>query len=242
MARPLFQLGNRLALCAALVRGGVPVADIGTDHGYLPIWLIKTGKTPRAVAADINEGPLQAARCNGARYGVGEKLSFLLSDGLGGLVPGDAGDIVIAGMGGQLILRMVEETPWLKDPQIQLVLQPMSCAPVLRVGLWQAGFFIGEERACVDGGKVYSVFTARFAGPGAMGEMPLLYPYMGRLEAGSEETRLYGEKQARELENQRKGAAHRGEGEREAALGAALAALRGTYLIKKDGMADGTDL
>lgn len=226
MARPLFQLGPRLSLCASLVREGAAVADIGTDHGYLPIWLLKTGRCPRAIAADINASPLEAARRNAARYGA--KMRLLLSDGLQGLGPGDAEDIVIAGMGGELILRMAGETPWLRNPGKRLVLQPMSCGPQLRAGLWDLGFSILEERACLDSGKVYAAFSAAFTGKN--GPMPLLYPYMGRLEPGSPAVRLYAEKQARILENQRKGAAHLGETARAKALGDAMEALREAYL------------
>jgi len=180
------------------------------------------------VAADINEGPLCAAKSNGARYGVGEELRFLLSDGLAGLGPGDADDIVIAGMGGQLILRIVGETPWLRDADKQLVLQPMSCAPYLRAGLWELGFRITEERACVDSGKVYSAFSAAFTGE--TDDMPFLFPYMGGLRPGSREVRLYAEKQERELMNQCKGAAHVGDRVREEELSAVLGALREMYL------------
>ncbi len=228
MARPLFTLSPRLTLCAQLTRPGASVADIGTDHGYLPIWLLKTGRCPRAVAADINEGPLGAARANGARYGAGEGLRFLLSDGLRALGPEDAEDIVIAGMGGELMLRMIGETPWLRDPGKRLILQPMSWAPQLRQGLWGLGFPIIEERACVDGGRAYSAFSVSFGGE--QGEMPPLYPYMGRLEPGSPEVRLYAQKQARILENQRKGAAHRGETARAQSLGDVIQALENTYL------------
>ena len=100
--RPLFSLGPRLALCAALVREGSPLCDVGTDHAYLPIWLLKTGKVPRALACDINPGPLEAARRDGAKYEVGEELSFRLSDGLRAVLPQEAGDVVLAGMGGEL--------------------------------------------------------------------------------------------------------------------------------------------
>lgn len=227
MPRPLFQLGPRLALCAALVRPDVPVADIGTDHGYLPIWLLKTGKSPRAVAADINPGPLQTAKANGARYGVGEGLRFLLSDGLRGLSPQDADDIVIAGMGGEMILRIVEEALWLRDPEKRLVLQPMSCAPQLREGLWRLGFPIMEEHACLDGGKVYSAFSARFTGEN--GPMSLLYPYMGRLEPGGPAVREYAVKAARGLMKQLQGARHTGDRERGQALSEALETLAQTY-------------
>lgn len=228
MGRPLFQLGPRLALCAGLVRPGVPVADIGSDHGYLPIWLLKAGRCPRAVAADINQGPLAAARANGARYEVGDGLRFLLSDGLDGLGAEDAEDVVIAGMGGPLILRIAARAPWLRDPGKRLVLQPMSGAPELRAGLWELGFRILEERACVDGGKVYSAFAAAFGG--AEGVMPFLYPYMGGLRPGGLEVRLYAEKQLRILENQRKGAAHLGEQAKVEELSAVMEGLRENYL------------
>ena len=154
MMRPLFQLGPRLALCAALVRQGSSLCDVGTDHAYLPIWLLKTGKISRALACDINPGPLEAARREGAKYGVGEELSFRLSDGLRAVSPQEAEDTVIAGMGGELILRIVLETPWLRDSSKRLVLQPMSSVPQLRRGLAQGGFAVLEAEAVVDGGKV----------------------------------------------------------------------------------------
>ena len=163
--RPLFSLGPRLALCAALVREGSPLCDVGTDHAYLPIWLLKTGKVPRALACDINPGPLEAARRDGAKYEVGEELSFRLSDGLQAVLPQEAGDVVLAGMGGELILRIVGETPWLRDGAKRLVLQPMSSVAELRRGLAELGFQVLQEQAVVDGGKVYSAFSAPTKGP-----------------------------------------------------------------------------
>lgn len=225
MARPLFQLGPRLNLCASLVREGAVVADIGTDHGYLPIWLLKTGRCPRAVGTDVHEGPLRAARKNAARYGA--EMEFLLTDGLHGLGPGDAEDVVMAGMGGELILRLVREAPWLQRAEKRLVLQPMSCAQKLREGLWALGFSILEEHACLDGGKVYSAFCAGFTGE--RGPMPLLYPYMGRLEPGGPAVKEYAVKAARGLMKQLQGARHTGNREREQALSEALEALVRTY-------------
>ena len=81
--RPLFQLGPRLALCAALVRQGGSLCDVGTDHAYLPIWLLKTGKISRALACDINPGPLEAARRDGEKYGVGESSPSVCLMGCG---------------------------------------------------------------------------------------------------------------------------------------------------------------
>ena len=163
--RPLFQLGPRLALCASLVREGSTLCDVGTDHGYLPIWLLKTGKIPKALACDINPGPLEAARRDGAKYGVGEELSFRLSDGLEAVSPEEAEDIAIAGMGGELILRIVTQAPWLRDPQKRLILQPMSSVPELRLGLRDLGFAVLQEEAVEDGGKCTPPFLPSTRAP-----------------------------------------------------------------------------
>lgn len=206
------RLGLRLALCARLVRDGAVVADIGTDHGYLPVWLIQTGKTPRAVAGDVNPGPLETARRNARRGGVEDRLRLVLGDGLEGIGPEDADDVVIAGMGGELILRIVSGADWLREPDKRLVLQPMSAADKLRVGLWRLGFQVMEEFAVEDGGKVYSAFSARYAG-----ELPpygRLYPYMGALRPGDPAADRYAVKTVRGLMNRLRGAEHEGDQER----------------------------
>lgn len=226
--RPLFSLGPRLALCAALVREGSPLCDVGTDHAYLPIWLLKTGKIPRALACDINPGPLEAARRDGAKYEVGEALSFRLSDGLRAVLPQEAGDVVLAGMGGELILRIVGETPWLRDGEKRLVLQPMSSVPELRLGLRALGFAVLEEHAAVDGGKVYSAFAAQYVGEPP--ETGPLYPYLGKLVPGEPGTERYAEKVLRELANRLQGARHSGAQAQAAELEARMAAIRDTYL------------
>ena len=144
--KTLFQLGSRLGLCAAMVRPGCRLADIGTDHGYLPVWLAKTGVIRSAVAADVREGPLQSARQNIERYGVEEQVTARLSDGLDLVSAQEADDIVIAGMGGELIARLVDRAAWLRDPQKHLILQPNE----LRGRF--AGFPLGERIRCVPGG------------------------------------------------------------------------------------------
>ena len=219
--RPLFSLGPRLALCAALVREGSPLCDVGTDHAYLPIWLLKTGKVPRALACDINPGPLEAARRDGAKYEVGEELSFRLSDGLRAVSPQEAGDVVLAGMGGELILRIVGETPWLRDGAKRLVLQPMSSVAEL-------GFQVLQEQAVVDGGKVYSAFSAAYQG--APVENGSLYPYLGKLIPGAPHVEDYARKVLRSLEAQRQGALHQGDSQRAAQLGELLSQIGQTYL------------
>lgn len=208
--RPLFQLGPRLALCARLIRGGRPLCDVGSDHAYLPIWLLKSGRVPRALAADINPGPLETAAGNAKRYGVEDRLSLRQSDGLREVGPEEAEDIVIAGMGGELILRIVEEASWLRDPSKWLVLQPMSSPRELRLGLLRLGFEVASEEAVEDGGRPYSAFSAQYVGtpPGETA----IFPWMGKLEPGGEAVRKYGEKVLRDMKGRLEGAL-RGRGE-----------------------------
>lgn len=227
--RPLFQLGSRLALCAGFVREGTVLCDVGTDHAYLPIWLLKTGKISRALACDIRPGPLETARKDGAKYEAGEGLSFRLSDGLRQVSPEEAEDVVIAGMGGELILRIVEETPWLRDPGKRLVLQPMSSVPELRLGLAEAGFQVLEEEAVIDGGKVYSAFSAAWTDSPV--EVDPLYPTMGKLRPGGSCVEAYARKVLRELDAQHRGAVHTGDEERAAQLLAEIGRIRETYGI-----------
>lgn len=221
------QLGPRLALCARLVREGSAVADIGTDHGYLPIWLIQTGRIPRAVAGDVNPGPLETARRNARRGGVEDRLRLVLGDGLEGVGPEDADDVVIAGMGGELILRILSGADWLRDREKRLVLQPMSAADKLRVGLWRLGFQVIEEYAVEDGGKVYSAFSARYAG-----ELPpyeRIYPYMGALRPEDPAAERYAQKTVRGLMNQLRGAEHEGDEERAEELREVIEEIAGKF-------------
>ncbi len=228
MSRPLFQLGPRLALCAELLRGGTPLCDVGTDHAYLPIWMIRTGRVERALGCDVNQGPLDKAAENARRYRVEDRLSLRLSDGLREVRPGEAGEIVMAGMGGELILRMVEETPWLREPGHRLVLQPMTSAEALRRGLARLGFSVEEERAVEDNRRPYSAFSARWTGA-AMPQDPV-WPYMGRLAPGEPAVTRLAEKALRELAARREGAV-RGRGENDpAALEAAMEEIRKRYL------------
>lgn len=204
MARPLFQLGPRLALCAELVRDGKLLCDVGTDHAYLPIWLLKSGRIPGALACDINPGPLKAAAGNAQKYGETDRLSLRLSDGLREVRPEEAEDIVIAGMGGELMLRIIRETAWLRNGEKRLIFQPMSSAEELRLGLKELKFSVLEEQAAVDSGKVYTAFAAVYIG--TVPETDELYPYLGKLEPNGRAARLYAEKVLRELRGRLEGA------------------------------------
>ncbi len=217
--RPLFQLNSRLALCASAVYPGAAVADVGTDHAYLPIWLVKTGVCSKAVALDIREGPLARARENVRRYEVEDQVLLRLSDGLDALAPGEADQLVLAGMGGELIARILSRAPWVKAPGIHLVMQPMSAAPELRIWLRKQGFALRRERAVRDAGRIYTVMEADYAGE--IPAVPARYPYLGAL-AYTEPSAAYAQRELRHLRNQARGAEVTGALDRAAPLRTAI--------------------
>ena len=154
----------RLLAAAAFVRQGAVFADIGTDHAYLPIYLVKTGRVARAVAADIGEGPIALARANIAAEGLSDRIEAVMTDGLCGLSEKGITDITICGMGGELISRILQDAPFVKDQGIRLILQPMSRAATLRRYLAENGFAIVAERPCRAAGRVYSCLCAEYDG------------------------------------------------------------------------------
>lgn len=160
----VFSLDNRLALCASFVREGTRLVDVGTDHAYLPVWLAINGKISCAVACDVRVGPLRNARNNIRNYHVENVVSAVLSDGLDNINPKDALDVVIAGMGGELIAKIIQKQQWLCDNKRRLILQPMTRAESLRLFLCKNGFKIFEEKACVSGKKSYSVMVCSYDG------------------------------------------------------------------------------
>ena len=154
-------ISNRLLLCAALVPPGSRAADIGTDHGYLAVHLLREGVCPFVTAADLREQPLQKARENAARFGVADRMQFLLSDGLQSIPPDAAGTIVMAGMGGDLMVRILEAAPWVCDARYTLILQPQSAGQALRQYLAGHGFLIEREALAQDGHFLYTVLRAK---------------------------------------------------------------------------------
>ncbi len=159
-------LDSRLrTACDLLPEGGV-VWDIGTDHAYIPIYLLRCGKCASAVASDINRGPLDAAKRNAAAYGVSERITFLLANGLGETDPAAYGvtDLCVCGMGGELIAEILRAGPYLPQAGIRLVLQPMSHGYDLRRALLTDGYTIREERLCRANGKIYAVIAAIYTG------------------------------------------------------------------------------
>ena len=159
-----FTLGERLKTCASLVREGAVLADVGTDHAYLPIYLLSEGKIERAVLSDINEGPLLKAKENVIANGYSERVSLVLCDGACALAESGATDYSVCGMGGELIASIISSAPHLKDKKIRLILQPMSKPEALRSFLFDNGFSILEERYSFDEGKYYVSMLAEYSG------------------------------------------------------------------------------
>lgn len=159
-------LDDRLYLAASFVRHGSVVADIGTDHAYIPVFLINTGRSPFAIASDINDGPLMRARKNAEKYGVSERIDFTKADGLDGLPLSERGvrDVIICGMGGELIARIVLESEYTKNDGIRLILQPMSAVDDMRRLLYGGGFTEIDGGIAEVGGKIYQCLVFEYTG------------------------------------------------------------------------------
>ena len=155
------RISKRLSSAASLVREGVRIADIGTDHAYLPIYLYLSGKVSGGVVSDINQGPVDRARANLCDYGCESVFVAQRADGLSGVLDYGIDDIFILGMGGELIARIIEDEPRIKDEKYRLVLQPMTHQEILRKYLFCAGFEIDEE-ILVDEDKIYQIIRARY--------------------------------------------------------------------------------
>lgn len=157
-------LDKRLLSCADYVRGGAVFADIGTDHGYLPLFLLKSGRIERAYLSDVNRGPLSSAERNARSEGLFKRCEFILTDGAAALAGKGITDYAICGMGGELIARIIEDAPNLKEVGIRLVLQPMTKQEHLRRYLTSSGFSILDERFTFDSGKYYVTILAEYTG------------------------------------------------------------------------------
>ena len=223
-------ISKRLLCCAELVPPCGTVADVGTDHGYLGIHLLREGRCSHVIAADLREKPLASARANAALFGIpvassqGEQhpgmetgsaaggcsngkgsgtgtMEFLLSDGLHNFEPGSFDTLILAGMGGDLITRILAEAPWLDGGAYTLVLQPQSAANDLRRWLGERGWRIDRERLVRDGRFLYAVLAVRpgqgraltpgeqYVSPALRLESDPLYPdYLARVRRALELT------------------------------------------------------
>jgi len=149
-------LSRRLLACCNYITPGQRVADVGCDHGYLGIHLLKSGIASSIIASDVNEGPLQSAVRNAEKYGVRDRMSFFLSDGVRN-IPRDFDALVCAGMGADTMVSILEAAPWLRNERYQLILQCQSKTPMLRQYLTEHGWHITEETVLRDGRFLYTV-------------------------------------------------------------------------------------
>ena len=156
-------LDPRLELAASMVEGSV-CADVGCDHGYVAISLVLSGKCRKILASDIRPEPLNSARCNAARFGASDNIEFFLANGLSGIPVESCGvsDIVICGMGGELIASILDSSAYVKTG-INLVLQPMTRPEKLRQYL-SHGFTVEDEKLCRCAGHIYCCIKAKYTG------------------------------------------------------------------------------
>ena len=152
------KLSKRLLTIANFVPEGANVADIGTDHGYIPVWLAQHNLANNIAAADINRGPLDHAIATAHEYDVYEKINFHLCSGLNFSDSNKYNTVIIAGMGGELIASIIEEAPWTKEG-VTLILQPNSKIQDLIEWLIENGYAIQNGKLAKDAGKYYQVLV-----------------------------------------------------------------------------------
>lgn len=199
----LFSLDKRLLTCAGLVRNSARLADIGTDHAYLPVWLLKTGGISFAIASDIGEKPLETGRLTALKYGA-DNIEFRLAAGLEAITSDDnITDIVIAGMGGEVIADIIAQSELLNNPDINLILQPMTRSDELIGFLYRNGFEITTQKALTSKGKSYTVIGARYSGKKL--EVSGIFRIIGKLDLKDGESVKFINKNIRNLENKSRG-------------------------------------
>lgn len=194
-------ISKRLLCCASMVQPGSRVADIGTDHGYLGIYLLQSSAARHVIACDLRKDPLENARRNAKLFGVDGEMKLRLSDGLEKILPDEVDTVVMAGMGGDLIQKILSQCPWRKREGLQFILQPQSAGNVLRRWLCEDGFEIRREEPVQDGHFLYTVMELRqgepspltpgteYASPALLkGESPLVGMYLARVETALQET------------------------------------------------------
>ena len=149
------ELSKRLTAVAGLVTEGASVADIGTDHGYIPIHLIEQNLSPKVIAMDINKGPLERARIHIAGYGMSDRIETRLSDGLAAVKPKEVEEMIVAGMGGGLVIHILEEGKQIVSTLKGCILQPQSEIQKVREYLVEHGFWFEAEDMVEEDGKYY---------------------------------------------------------------------------------------
>lgn len=169
------KLSKRLETVASFVTQGSNIADIGTDHGYVPIFLVKEHIAEHVLAMDVRKGPLERATAHIESFGLSEKIETRLSDGLSAMKQGEADTVIIAGMGGELIIHIIENGRFLWDSIRHWILSPQSDLDKVRKYLEKSGFAIADESMLVQDGKYYTVMSVIPGGMSAQSSVQCLY-------------------------------------------------------------------
>ncbi len=153
-------MSNRLELIASFVKNGIGVADVGTDHGYIPVMLVKRGYKGNIIATDINEGPLNKAKQSLIEADCEEAVELILCNGLDGCESEKIDTIIVAGMGGDTITGILDRAEWCAREDIRLILQPVTKPEILRYWLVNNDFRITNEAQAEENGTVYQIICA----------------------------------------------------------------------------------
>lgn len=153
-------LSKRLQAVANMVTPGLRAADVGCDHAYVPIYLVQNNISPACIAMDINQGPVNKARKNVIKYGLQDKIEVRKSDGLKELSPDEADALIIAGMGGELMLSILSERQDIVAAVSELILQPQAAIYLVREAMEGYGFVITRENMLTEDGKFYVCMKA----------------------------------------------------------------------------------
>ena len=172
------EIKGRLNLIADKVPVCEVLCDVGTDHAYLPVYLIKQGKCGRIIASDAKAGPIRVARKNITLYGMEDKIETRLGYGIETIEENEADVIVIAGMGGELIVEILRRGIKKAKRCRCLILQAMNSIDILHRWLYENGFNIYDEELAVEGEKIYCVICAKWTGE--EGAEDCLYYYIGK--------------------------------------------------------------
>lgn len=169
------KLSVRLQAVADMITTGNRVADVGTDHGYIPIYMTVNNLAPYAYAMDVNKGPLNRAQSNIELYELGDKVETRLSDGLKALKAGEAESVVIAGMGGLLTIRLLQDSSELLSDIQELILSPHSDVKLVREYVIDNGFVIADENMVIDEGKFYTIMRLTHGNASKPDELGLMF-------------------------------------------------------------------
>jgi len=198
-------ISKRLMTAIGMIQKGANVADIGCDHGYLGIYLVQNGIADYVLLSDLREGPLSAAKKNAVKFGVADKMDFVCADGFSGVDPEKVDTLICCGMGGDLIRKIIENSPWVRDHRYTLILQPQSGQSEFRKWLVSQGFSILEEQPVLDERFIYFSMKVRYTGEVTKLTPGQAYVTPQMLESKSEDLPAYIDRVLSGLEKSIKG-------------------------------------